>query len=177
MSLKSNFELLANYNQWMNKNIYDAASTLNASELSEDRGAFFSSIIGTLNHILVGDIIWLKRFSEHPTQLKSLDYVRSLEKPQALNSILYTDLETLRDARAKIDDTIQAFICEITDGALSSSLTYKNTKGELFNKNWGHLIQHLFNHQTHHRGQISTLLSQAGVNIGLTDLLASIPNQ
>ena len=85
MSLKSNFELMADYNQWMNKSIYKAASGLSNSELSKNRGAFFNSIIGTLNHILVGDIIWLKRFSKHPSQLKALDSVRELQSPQSLN--------------------------------------------------------------------------------------------
>lgn len=177
MSLKSNFELMADYNQWMNKSIYEAASKLSVSELSEDRGAFFGSIISTLNHILVGDTIWLKRFSDHPSKLKALDYVRELQSPQTLDAILYTKFEKLLDARIKMDSTIQEFVCELTDDVLSSSLTYSNTKGEAFTKNWGHLIQHFFNHQTHHRGQVSTLLSQAGVDTGVTDLLVNIPNE
>jgi len=58
MSLKKHFELLASYNQWMNSKIYEAATCLSASDLTDDRGAFFGSILGTLNHILVADIIW-----------------------------------------------------------------------------------------------------------------------
>lgn len=176
MSLKANFELLADYNQWMNRNLYEAAASLKVCTLSENRGAFFGSIIGTLNHILVGDTIWLKRFSHHPAQLKALDSVRGLQTPQALDVILHADFAGLRDARMAMDKTIIAFVYELSDDILSSSLVYKNTKGEVFNKNFGHLIQHFFNHQTHHRGQVSTLLNQAGIDIGVTDLLVSIPN-
>lgn len=177
MSLKSNFELMADYNQWMNKRTYDAVSNLSASERSESRGAFFGSIMGTLNHILVGDTIWLKRFSSHPVQLKTLDYVRGLQTPQALGSILYREFGELQDARVTMDGTIQEFSHEITDEMLSTSLSYHNTKGEPFTKNWGHLVQHFFNHQTHHRGQVSTLLYQTNVDIGVTDLLVNIPNE
>ncbi|MEC8081230.1 MAG: DinB family protein, partial [Pseudomonadota bacterium] len=67
MTVKAHFELLATYNQWMNNKVYEAALRLENTELTKDRGAFFGSILGTLNHIYVGDIIWLKRFSSHPT--------------------------------------------------------------------------------------------------------------
>lgn len=177
MSLKSNFALMAEYNQSMNNNIYQACSTLSASELAENRGAFFGSILGTLNHILVGDVIWLKRFISHPSQIESLDYIHNFPSPQALDSMLYPDFAELREVRAKMDSTIQEFVDQLTDKALVSTLTYRNTKGLLFTKNFGHLIQHFFNHQTHHRGQVSTLLNQAGVDIGMTDLLMSIPNE
>ncbi|MBV1884317.1 MAG: DinB family protein [Pseudomonadales bacterium] len=177
MMLKQNFELMADYNQWMNNNIYEAASQFNTSELAENRGAFFGSVLGTLNHILVGDIVWLKRFSEHTSPLKSLDYIRSLESPQALNSILYTDFEKLLSARIKMDSTILAFTQELTEAVLSSSLIYSNTKGKLFTRNMGALIQHFFNHQTHHRGQATVLLNQAGIDVGVTDLLMSIPDE
>ena len=177
MSLKSNFELMADYNQWMNKSIYKAASGLSNSELSKNRGAFFDSIIGTLNHILVGDIIWLKRFSKHPSQLKALDSVRELQSPQSLNVILCDDFTSLLSARREMDSAIQEFTHELTEDLLSSSLSYCDTKGKPFTKNFGHLIQHLFNHQTHHRGQVSTLLTQAGIDVDVTDLLAKIPSE
>lgn len=177
MSLKSNFELMADYNQWMNNQMYEASRKLSASELTQNRGAFFGSVLGTLNHILVGDTIWLKRFACHPSNLKSLDYVRDLEQPKALDSTLHTDLESLFCARTKMDSVIKEFSEELTENVLSTALTYTNTKGERFSKNFGHLVQHFFNHQTHHRGQISTLLNQAGTDLGVTDLLVGIPDE
>ena len=177
MSLKSNFKLMADYNQWINERVYRAASQLSADELSKDRGAFFGSIIGTLNHILVGDTIWLQRFAEHPAHFKALDYVRILDKPIALDSIMYAEFKDLESARATMDRVIKDFCDELSDEVLSTHLSYHNTKGDRFRKNFGHLVQHFFNHQTHHRGQVSTLLNQAGMNIGVTDLLVSIPGE
>jgi len=175
MSQKVNFELMGIYNQWMNSKIYDAAAGLSASELAEDRGAYFGSFIGTLNHILVGDTIWLKRFASHPGKLKSLDYVRGLESPAILDAILFPGFDDLHNARTAMDHTIRKFSRELTSEIISSPLSYTSTSGESFTKNFGHLIQHFFNHQTHHRGQISTLFNQMGVDIGVTDLLAGIP--
>jgi uncharacterized damage-inducible protein DinB len=176
MSFKSNVELMADYNQWMNRSVYNAASRLTAVQLNEDRGAFFGSIIATLNHILVGDTIWLKRFACHPSNLISLQYVRELNQPSSLDAVLYTEFSSLLEARKAMDMLIIQFAHELTEDVLASSFTYTNTKGDVFTKNFGHLIQHFFNHQTHHRGQVSTLLSQAGIDIGTTDLLVNIPN-
>jgi len=176
MSLKASFELMADYNQWMNKNIYDAASQLSVTELAEDRGAFFGSIMNTLNHILVGDTLWLKRFAEHSSRLTSLNDLRSLQRPASLDTVLYANFEELSSARKNMDEVIQAFAHELTDEVLLSSLSYHSTTGEFSTKNLGFLVQHFFNHQTHHRGQVSTLLSQRGIDIGVTDLLLGIPN-
>ncbi len=175
--MKSNLELMAFYNRRMNKSVYEAAGTLTADELEKDRGAFFGSITGTLNHILVGDILWLKRFASHQMNFPSLDYVRAIETPTALNAILYSKLAALAQARIKMDEVIVRFTSELTDQAITIPLAYKNTKGQLFSKNFGSLLLHFFNHQTHHRGQVSTLLYQAGVDIGVTDLLIDIPDE
>jgi uncharacterized damage-inducible protein DinB len=94
-----------------------------------------------------------------------------------LNTILHPEFKNLEYERIKMDEVIREFTHELTDEALASSLSYCNTKGEPFSKNFGHLIQHFFNHQTHHRGQVSTLLSQAGIDVGVTDLLVGIPNE
>ncbi len=167
---------MATYNEWMNNNIYSAASKLSEDELHKDRGAFFKSIIGTLNHIVIGDIIWLKRFADHPGNFKSLEPIRAMEKPPALNDILYHNFADLKNIRDQLDEVIINLINELDEEILNSSLLYQNTKGITFSKKLGHLLQHFFNHQTHHRGQISTLLYQAGINIGVTDLLDCIPN-
>jgi len=83
MSLKDHCQMLASYNQWMNAKIYEAARRLDASELARDRGAFFGSILGTLNHLIVGDTIWLKRFATHPSCLSSLKEVANYPAPSA----------------------------------------------------------------------------------------------
>ncbi len=172
-----NFELMARYNQQMNQNIYQSTSLLSTEELEKDRGAFFNSIIGTLNHIIVGDILWLKRFAKGAVTLSSLNDIKKFETPLSLDTILYPTLSALTNVRVEIDQIIVEFTAEISDSVIDTPLVYKNFKGQPFVKNFGCLLQHFFNHQTHHRGQVSTLLHQAGVDVGITDLLISIPDE
>lgn len=177
MSLKQHFELMASYNQWMNVKIYQAAGQLNASELAEERGAFFGSVLGTLNHIIVGDTIWLKRFAAHPSCSASLQEVSDLPHPTGLNQIVCADFSELQQRRIWLDKQIINWATGLREDDLDDVLSYRNTKGVAGNKRFSHLILHFFNHQTHHRGQISVLLSQSGLDIGVTDLLALIPEQ
>lgn len=177
MSLKQHFELLASYNQWMNSKVYEAAGQLSATDLAKDRGAFFDSILGTLNHIVVGDTIWLKRFATHPSCLISLREVAELPNPIGLNQIIFDDFSSLHKYRNWLDEIIINWIGELSDDDLDYVLSYHNTKGVPANKCYSNLLLHFFNHQTHHRGQVSTLLSQAGADIGVTDLLVLVPEE
>ncbi len=177
MSLKDHFELLATYNQWMNSKVYEAAGHLSPTDLAKDRGAFFGSILGTLNHILVGDTIWLKRFATHPSCVTSLREVAGLPKPTSLDQIVFDDFDSLSEHRIWLDQRIIDWIAGLSDGDLDFVLSYRNSKGVAANKRYSSLVLHFFNHQTHHRGQVSTLLSQSGEDIGVTDLLAQIPEE
>ena len=171
--------LMAQYNAWMNTKLYEAAATLAPEALSAERGAFFGSILGTLNHIVVGDTLWLKRFATHPAQpaaLEALEVVRQLPNPLGLDEVLFTDLTALRQRRTLLDEAISAWVAALTAEDLAANLDYANTKGMAQTKPLGSLLLHFFNHQTHHRGQATTLLSQAGVDVGETDLLALISN-
>lgn len=172
--VKKYYQHLAHYNQWINKRIYSATAGLNQQELSKNRGAYFGSIIGTLNHILVGDIFWFKRFANHPANYQSLEYFRSVNKPASLDEMLHDELSNLLEVREHTDAVIVQFISELTDEMIASTLKYKNSKGQEFNKNMGDLLLHVFNHQTHHRGQVSTLLYQAGIDVGMTDMVVGI---
>lgn len=164
----------------MNAKLYDAAATLSVADLALDRGAFFGSILGTLNHLVVADTIWLKRFAMHPSQLPSqhhaLDPVRQLPNPSGLDEVLFTDLTALRQRRTLLDEATSAWVAALTEADLAANLNYANTKGVAQSKPVGSLLLHFFNHQTHHRGQATTLLAQAGVDVGVTDLVALIPN-
>ncbi|WP_286237683.1 DinB family protein [Neptuniibacter halophilus] len=175
MTLKDQFELMARYNQWMNESLYEAASEMDSADLSRDQCAFFGSIIGTLNHVLVGDTIWLKRFAEHPSDFPSLRYLKTLPRPATLSTILYPEFEELRDARYLMDRTIIDLCDEIEVYDLNHPLVYCNMHGNKFEKRFGYLLQHFFNHQTHHRGQVTTLLNQSDIELAVTDLLAVIP--
>ena len=174
LSVINQFNLLAQYNQLMNKRQYEAAGNLSETEFCKDKGAFFKSVLGTLNHIMVGDIIWLKRFTEHPSSLEPLSYILDLEKPKSLDSILFSDFGSLRKEREKIDGVIISWIEKLTDNDVNECITYTNMAGKSFTKPFASLINHLFLHQVHHRGQVTSLLFQYGVDFGETDLIEII---
>ena len=167
--------LMADYNRWMNDRVYDAAATLDDAALTADKGAFFGSILATLNHIAIADTIWLHRFAQHPASFAALGAIAAFPMPMSLSQSLAPDLAGLRQYRRRIDDIVTQWVVELTPEHLSVDITYGNMAGVRSSRNFGALLQHFFNHQTHHRGQVTTLLSQSGVDVGVTDLLAVIP--
>lgn len=176
MSAIEHFVLLARYNADMNRQLYDAAAKLPAGELTAARKAFFGSLAGTLNHLLAGDTIWLKRFSRHPADFPALQAMRDLPQPSGLTHTFSEELPVLRAYREQLDAIISAFASQLTQADLAHAFEYRSTRGDLYGKPFGLLLLHFFNHQTHHRGQASTLLTQAGVDIGVTDLLLWVPD-
>lgn len=167
---------MAAYNEWMNAKLYAAASDLPAGELAMDRKAFFGSIIGTLSHVVVGDTIWLKRFATHPARHASLDPVRELPDPAALDQIPFSKLDELCARRTMLDTVMRQWTAELSEEDLRHVLSYKNMKGVPATKLFAGLLVTFFNHQTHHRGQATTLLSQAGKDVGVTDVVALLPD-
>ncbi len=174
MSILDQFNLYAEYNRLMNRRLFAAAGQLSREQLLSDRGAFFKSVLGTLNHVLVGDIIWLQRFGSPPASAAALGYVTRLDPPQSLDSLLYDNLEDLGTERDKIDDIIVRWIDTLAEPDLDDSLSYRNMAGIPQCKPAASLISHLFLHQVHHRGQATTLISQFGVDFGDSDLLEMI---
>lgn len=169
--------LMADYNRWMNERMYAAARKLDDTDLAADRGAFFGSILGTLNHIVVADTIWLRRFV-HPAGSEAVRTALSgFPRATSLREPLAPDLDSLRVLRQRLDEVILAWAADLTPELLRSELSYTSTAGVPSTRSFGALVQHFFNHQTHHRGQASTLLFQAGVDVGVTDLLAVIPQE
>jgi len=148
--LKSHFQMLAQYNALANQRLYAACAQLTEEERQQVRPAFFQSIHRTLNHILVGDRIWLGRFEDKPVQI-------------ALDTILYQDFEELRTARFAEDERIVTFTAGLTAEFLASTIEYRNSQGIVYQDSLSLLIAHFFNHQTHHRGQVHDLLTQTQV--------------
>ncbi len=169
--------LMAEYNEWMNAKLYEAAKGLPDEGLSADRKAFFGSILGTLNHLIVGDTIWLKRFSAHPANYSALAVIKNLAAPKSLDQTVFADIQSLSERRKLLDQTILDWAHSITERDLDFVLNYSNMKSIAAKRNFYSLVVHFFNHQTHHRGQATTLLSQAGVDPGVTDLLMLIPDE
>lgn len=167
--------LTADYNAWMNRSIYDAAARLPAEEVAADRGAFFGSILGTLEHLVVADTLWLKRFAEHPSGA-ALAPARDLPKPTGLSQIQFGALGPLRERRDLLDELFVDWTRSLVESDLDAPLTYRNLRGDVFTKPFDLVLLHFTNHQTHHRGQTTTLLTQAAVDVGVTDLLTLVPN-
>ncbi len=176
MQMKPQLVLLAQYNSWLNRQLYSVASQLSAEALREDRQAFFGSILGTFNHLMVGDLLWLRRFASHPSRFVALNALDRFPRPARLNEVLYVDFEQLQAKRIALDQVIEQWVSELQEDDLDLALKYQNTQGIVANKNFLSLLLHFFTHQVHHRGQITTLLSQARLDFGETDLLLGIPD-
>jgi uncharacterized damage-inducible protein DinB len=151
---------MATYNRWMNRRLYACCAVLPDAERKRDVGAFFKSIHGTLNHLLLADRIWLARFMGKPFAVASLDQE------------LYADFAALRTARDATDGFILAWVAAQSEQALAGELLYTSVVDPQARRcpPWLALV-HFFNHQTHHRGQVTTLLTQRGVDPGVTDLI------
>jgi uncharacterized damage-inducible protein DinB len=149
--MKDHFEMFAAYNRWANETVYAAAKELTPQELETDRGAFFGSILGTLNHLLCADRIWMRRFTG------------TGEAPSALNTILFDKLGPLEEARRAEDERIAIWVGSITEGALATNFTYTPiTNPQVVTQKLGSALSHFFNHQTHHRGQCHMILTSLG---------------
>lgn len=177
MVLQHNFSLLASYNQRMNETLYQLASALSTDQLFQNRGAFFGSVAGTLNHLLVADLVWLNRYQQLSNPPRVLQQLSNFPVPSTLDQMLYPHFNQLHQVRIQIDVLLITLCAELDEQQLQQLLAYKNMKGEPMRKRFSSLLQHLFNHQTHHRGQLTTLFSQMGIEVGVTDLLMLIDNE
>ncbi len=146
--MRNTFRMLAGYNSWANQRLYDAAGKMSDSGYREQRGAFFGSVHGTLNHLLAADRIWLKRFG-----------VRE-EAPVTLDAILFDNLKDLRVARDTEDASIEGWISGLSEADLESILSYRRSVDpDPIRQPLNAALTHFFNHQTHHRGQVHALMT------------------
>lgn len=155
--MKQHFMMFAAYNRWANQRLYEAAELLSDKEWQRDTGAFFGSMMGTLNHLVATDRIWMKRFTGMG------------EAPNALNAIVDRTFEGLRAARVAEDDRIIDWVGSLTAKDLAGRFTYMTmTDVRMVSQRMAPALAHLFNHQTHHRGQAHSILTTLGKpSIGL----------
>ncbi len=151
---------MAAYNRWMNEKLYSICAELSDDERKAETGAFFGSIHGTLNHLLLGDKIWMGRFTGTPFSVSSPEQE------------LYSDFSELRSQRTAADQDIEDWASRLTDDVLDGTLEFTSIVNPIprSDKMWV-CVAHFFNHQTHHRGQLTALLSQLGKDYGVTDLI------
>ena len=142
------YRMFAGYNAWANHRLYEAAAKLTDAEFRADRGAFFKSVHGTLNHLLVGDRIWMYRFTG------------TGDAPAKLDATLFGDLATLAAARRAEDARISQWIGSLGDADFDRSFSYRTiTNPMTVTQKLAPALDHFFNHQTHHRGQAHCLLT------------------
>ncbi len=155
----AHFPTLARYNQWANRLLYDACAALSEAEFAAARPAFFGSILGALNHVLVGDRVWLARVEGTGHDITTLD------------QILYDSHAALAAAREAEDRRIIAIADALTPEKLAVTLEYTNFAGHALKTPVDLVFTHFFNHQTHHRGQVHGLLSATDVPPPALDLI------
>ncbi|MHA1568451.1 MAG: DinB family protein [Alphaproteobacteria bacterium] len=153
------FRTLAAYNRWANEAVYAVVAALPSGEFEKPRAAFFGSIKGTLNHILVGDRSWRARIEAADPPAYTLD------------QILYEDFPGLRAARTDEDARIVDLCAGLTEDRIAGDLSYRNFAGKPFTSPLREVLGHLFNHQTHHRGQVHDMISRAGGEPPALDLI------
>ncbi len=159
--MKPHFAMMAAYNRWCNERVYDAAALLPDADYRADRGAFFKSIHGTLNHLLVADRIWMKRFTGEG------------DAPNRLDAILFESLSELRSARQTEDERIVAYIDSLSDADLAGRIRYRTiTNPADVEQPLAPVLMHFFNHQTHHRGQIHCMLTGFALDAPSFDVIS-----
>lgn len=174
-----NYRFMARYNRWINQRLYAAADALSDEERKRERGAFFGSLHRTLNHLVVADQIWLRRFAQcgldHGVTFDSLNgAVLDLPPGSQLDTVPFDDWSALRAKREQLDAAIEAWVADMPVAYPQFAMSYSNSKGVARAHPAWQAMTHFFNHQTHHRGQATTLLMQAGVDVGVTDLIALV---
>jgi uncharacterized damage-inducible protein DinB len=160
MTPTAHYQMFGHYNAWANGRLYDAAARLSAEQYRADRGAFFKSVHGTLNHLLVTDRIWMQRFTGEG------------DAPDSLDAILFETFEGLREAREAEDRRIVDFVERLDDARLAGSIKYRRVSSpEQFEQELAPALAHWFNHQTHHRGHVHALLTGLVGEAPVLDLL------
>lgn len=159
MSIKAHFVMMAQYNAWANERLFRMAGALPDELYRRDVGAYFKSMHGTLNHLLTGDRIWMRRLTgvgDHPARL---------------DAIVFDDLPSLTTARQREDERISRFIEGLAVATFDDLLDYRTLNGTPQRQGRAAILAHLFNHQTHHRGQAHGILTALGVDPLPLDLL------
>ena len=163
--MKSYFQDLAAYNQWANQTLYGSVSELTDAERHKDLGGFFSSLFNTLNHILVGDLLWMERLEGRG------------RKPATLDTILHEDFKALKLDRFETDKRLIQILDQMPPSMFSEHLDYKTSAGVDCHDPVIGILGHIFNHQTHHRGQCHHMLSQLGKAPPPLDLIYFLRNK
>ncbi|MCG9784076.1 damage-inducible protein DinB [Vibrio brasiliensis] len=175
MDLASNFIMLARYNQRMNQQLLEVCSQLTSQQLHQDTKAFFPTVMAHWNHILFGDLIMLQRLVANGLVNVDQAILARLPEARSVNDTFASSLEELKPIRTLVDSVYLQVTEGFTTASCDEVVRYTTTEGQAIERKLGEFCQHIFNHQTHHRGQLTCLLSQFGVDFGCTDLPVIVP--
>ena len=164
----------ARYNSGFNRRLFEQLARLPDEDRKRDMGAFFGSIHNTLNHILLADRIWLGRLKAALPAMPSLERASVVHEFSSLGQQLCADFDELHIERRATDDVISAWAEEMSDDLFAGTMRYRNASGVSREHPIWIAVAHMFNHQTHHRGQVTTLMYQLGHDPGVTDYLVYV---
>ena len=169
--MKEILQLEAKYNDLTNKDMINILKTLDSDLLTKDFGLYYKSIIGTLNHLLIGDIMWIKRFINFCPEISSIGESLPVLTIKDYKEIQWKTLAEFESDRYKTDNIIISVFDLISEDKYHKSFTYKNFRGEDQTKIAWKTFIHMFNHETHHRGQIAAVLDQLKVENDYSNLI------
>jgi uncharacterized damage-inducible protein DinB len=158
MISKEDIDQLYRYNRWANDAILKTVTTLNAEQFNQKLGGSFPSVRETLVHIMGAEWIWLKRW-------------KGISPPALLNAAEFPDLDSIKSKWREVEGEQADFVGQVSDVSLKQPFRYKNLKGEDFEYPLGRVMQHLVNHGTYHRGQVTNFLRQLGAKPVSTDFI------
>lgn len=162
--MMNDYQILARFNRWVNGRLYGCVAGLPDADYRADRGAFFGSVHATLNHILIGDLLWFGRIEDAvPAEITALD------------QIVHDEFAALKAAREAMDGRIVEIVDGLGDDGLDEEITFRQlTQTKPLVQPARRMLLTVFNHQTHHRGQVHCLLTQAGIEPPALDIMVYV---
>ncbi len=176
LSLAQNFKMMAVYNQRMNTQLITVCEQLEPEQLQQETNSFFSTVMCYWNHILFGDLIMLSRLVANDIVNIEPHISQKIPAVKSVNDQFVNNLSELMTLRALVDEIYLKITQDLTVESYNGIIKYTTSSGEYLEKNIGEFFQHIFNHQTHHRGQLTCILSQFGLDFGCTDLPIIVSN-
>jgi len=158
MISKEDIDMLYRYNRWANGTVLKTAATLSPEQLNQKLGGSFPSVRETLVHLMAAEWVWLRRW-------------KGMSPPALLSAAEFPDLDSIKTKWREVEAEQMDFVRQLTDLSLKEPLRYVNLKGQSFEYPLGRVMQHLVNHGTYHRGQVTNFLRQLGAQPAATDLV------
>jgi uncharacterized damage-inducible protein DinB len=160
---REDIQLLYEYDRWANNRVLQAASALSDEAFTRDLGGSFSSVRDTLVHIIGGEWIWLAYWRKPPRSPAELTELRT-RRDAMFNPHAFPNISDVRLRWSEVEREQTDFVDQVTDELLEKMLPFRTTQVRL-----AHLMQHVANHSTYHRGQVALMMRQLASEPAATD--------